>query len=132
MSTHENPQQVRSLNVLGTPLASCSTSPKTGWYRDGCCNTDDTDFGVHTVCARVTQEFLEFLLVLGNDLITPARQHGFPGLKQGNQWCVCAGSWYQAYLDGKACPVVLESTHQRTLQMVPLEALMQHSFAEEN
>jgi len=132
MSTDNNPRQERSLNVLGTPLATCSTSPVTGWYRDGCCNTDDTDFGVHTVCARVTQDFLEFLKIMGNDLITPARQHGFPGLKNGDQWCVCAGSWYQAYLEGKACSVVLEATHKRTLKVVPLEALMQHSYAIEN
>ena len=132
MSTQQAPTQIRSLNVLGTPLGSCSTSPKTGWYRDGCCKTDDTDFGVHTVCAKVTVPFLEFLQEMGNDLLTPARQHGFPGLKHGDQWCVCAGSWYQAYLEGKACPIVLEATHQRTLQIVPLEALMQHSYAVEN
>ncbi len=78
------------LNVLGTPIQSCSRDPMTGWFRDGCCNTDERDRGSHTVCARVTREFLEFLRDRGNDLITPARQYGFPGLKPGDQWCVGA------------------------------------------
>ena len=90
------------LNVLGSPLQSCSTAPLTGWYRDGCCNTDDNDTGSHTVCARVTDDFLAFLQEQGNDLITPAMAHGFPGLKAGDQWCVCAPSWAQAYAVGKA------------------------------
>ena len=120
-----------SLNVLDLPLRSCSQTPKTGWFRDGCCNTDETDRGSHTVCARVSQEFLEYIAALGNDLITPAWQFGFPGLKPGDQWCVCAGSWFQAFRAGKACPVVLESTHQSALKIVPLEALMQHAIATE-
>ena len=120
-----------SLNVLGTPLQSCSSDPLTGWYRDGCCNTDDNDYGSHTVCAQVTEEFLEYIQGCGNDLITPAPQYGFPGLKPGNKWCVCAGSWYDAFQKGKACPIYLESTHARALRAVPLEALMMHAVGDE-
>jgi uncharacterized protein (DUF2237 family) len=119
------------LNVIGSPLVACSHDPVTGWFRDGCCNTDDNDVGSHTVCARVNMDFLEYIALMGNDLITPMPQFGFPGLKDGDQWCVCAASWRQAHLSGKGCPVVLESTHASALQFVPLEELMQHSFAEE-
>ena len=119
------------LNVLGTPLLACSHSPVTGWYRDGCCNTDPTDTGSHTVCAQVTEDFLEYLKLLGNDLMTPAPAAGFPGLKDGDCWCICAQSWGQAFAAGRACPVALESTHAKALQSVPLEALMAHTLAEE-
>ena len=119
------------LNVLGTPIQVCSLEPKTGWLRDGCCNTDASDVGSHTVCAHVTQEFLEHLREHGNDLITPAMQFGFPGLKDGDQWCVCAASWRQAHAMGKGCPVVLESTHAGALSIVPLEELMEHALAHE-
>lgn len=119
------------LNVLGTPLQACSHSPLTGWFRDGCCNTDPSDTGSHTVCAHVTTEFLEYLLMLGNDLMTPVLAAGFPGLKAGDCWCVCAVSWGQAFAAGKACPVALESTHAKTLQSVPLESMMAHAMAEE-
>jgi uncharacterized protein len=117
-----------SLNVLGTPLKACSLDPKTGWYRDGCCNTDDHDLGSHTVCAQVTDDFLEVLAEHGNDLRTPALEHGFRGLKAGDCWCVCAASWMAAYKQGRACPVDLESTHKKALAVVPLEALMEHAF----
>ena len=120
-----------SLNVLGMPLKPCSTSPLTGWYRDGCCNTDKSDRGSHTVCAKVTQDFLEFLQEQGNDLITPAPQFQFPGLKDGDQWCVCAASWKRAYHEGKACKIILESTHFSALRIVPLEHLMEYSLADE-
>ena len=119
------------INVLGTPLLACSLDPKTGWYRDGCCNTDDDDLGSHTVCARVTDAFLEFIQMQGNDLITPHPEFGFPGLKSGDQWCVCAASWRQAYLAGVACPVILESTHAAALESVKLEELMEHALAVE-
>ena len=119
------------LNVLGTPLKACSHSPLTGWYRDGCCNTDATDTGSHTVCAQVTEEFLEYIKLLGNDLMTPAPAAGFPGLKEGDCWCVCAVSWGQAFAAGQACPVDLESTHAKALQSVPLQELMAHAEAEE-
>lgn len=121
----------RSLNVLGLPLAPCSHDPKTGWFRDGCCNTDANDRGSHTICARVTEEFLSYLAAQGNDLVTPVPQYQFPGLKPGDQWCVVARSWLQAYKAGVACPVVLESTHQSVLEVVPLEVLMAHSLAAE-
>lgn len=119
------------INVLGTPLLACSLDPKTGWYRDGCCNTDDDDMGSHTVCARVTDAFLEFIRMQGNDLITPNLGFGFPGLRPGDQWCVCAASWRQAYLAGVACPVILESTHAIALESVKLEELMEHALAVE-
>ena len=119
------------VNVLGTPLQSCSMDPRTGWFRDGCCNTDANDHGSHTVCAKVTQDFLEYLVVRGNDLITPRPEFGFPGLRPGDQWCVCAASWRQAHQVGKGCPVVLESTHEAALRIVPLEELMAHSLAHE-
>lgn len=119
------------LNVLGGPLVPCSRDPLTGWFRDGCCNTDDSDRGSHTVCAQVTLEFLVFLRAAGNDLITPTPAHGFPGLKPGDCWCVCAASWLDAFEAGVACPVILERTHARALRVVPLEALMQHALAEE-
>ena len=120
-----------SLNVLGGPLAPCSRDPLTGWFRDGCCNTDAADRGSHTVCARVTAEFLAFLQARGNDLVTPAPEHGFPGLKPGDRWCMCAGSWRQAFHAGVACPVFLESTHAKALRVVPLEELMVHAVGHE-
>jgi hypothetical protein len=116
------------INVLGTPLVPCSHAPLTGWYRDGHCNTNASDRGSHTVAAQVTEPFLEWLKLRGNDLITPAPEHGFPGLKTGDRWCVCAGSWYDAYRVGKACPVVLGATHATALQRVPLEALLEHAI----
>ena len=122
---------LRSLNVLGQPLQPCSHDPLTGWFRDGCCNTDDRDRGSHTVCAQVTQEFLEYLQAQGNDLLSPVPEARFPGLKPGDQWCIVARSWLQAYKAGVACPVVLESTHQAALQIVPLEALLAHAVAAE-
>ena len=120
-----------SVNVLGTPLRACSHDPETGWFRDGCCNTDERDQGSHTVCCRVTTEFLEFLREEGNDLITPMPRFRFPGLSDGDQWCVCAGSWARAYEAGRACPVVLESTHRRALEAVSLDHLLEHAIAAE-
>ncbi len=120
-----------SINVLGGPLVACSHSPTTGWFRDGCCNTDDRDRGSHTVCCRVTRPFLEFLRAHGNDLITPAPQYGFGGLTPGDQWCVCAGSWRAAFDADVACPVVLEATHQKALQAVDLDMLLAHAVAQE-
>ncbi len=122
---------MRSLNVLDQPLAPCSHKPRTGWLRDGCCNTDERDRGSHTVCAHLTAEFLEHLQARGNDLITPQPAYGFPGLKPGDQWCVVASSWLDAYRAGKACPVVLESTHRAALALIPLEALMAHAVGME-
>jgi hypothetical protein len=118
-------------NVLGGILSSCSHEPLTGWFRDGCCNTDARDHGSHTICARVTSEFLEFLRQTGNDLITPHPEFGFAGLVEGDQWCVCAASWRQAFKEGKACSVHLESTHASALLIVPIEELMVHAIAAE-
>lgn len=114
-------------NVLGGKLQNCSDDPLTGFYRDGCCNSGPEDTGMHVVCARVTSEFLEFARGQGNDLITPMPQFGFPGLKPGDQWCVCAATWRQAYEAGVAPPVVLEATHEETLAVVPLAALKENA-----
>ena len=112
-------------NVLGGSLVPCSTEPLTGFFRDGCCNTGPVDVGLHVVCARVTRAFLEFARKQGNDLVTPAPHYGFPGLKPGDRWCVCAGTWRQAYEAGLAPPVVLAATHEETLAVVPLDVLKQ-------
>jgi uncharacterized protein (DUF2237 family) len=114
-------------NVLGGELEPCSFDPLTGWYRDGSCNTDDSDVGSHTICAVVTREFLEHQLRIGNDLVTPRPEFRFPGLRPGDRWCVTAANWLRAHLDGAACPVVLASTHERALEIVPLEVLESYS-----
>jgi hypothetical protein len=117
---------MKAKNVLGTSLADCSHDPKTGFFRDGCCNTDARDAGSHTVCTRVTARFLEYSFIRGNDLMTPRPEFGFPGLKPGDQWCVCASRWLEAYEAGAAAEVVLSATHERALEIVPLEALLAH------
>ena len=110
-------------NVLGTELRSCSCRPMTGWYRDGCCNTDSNDRGLHVVCCIISEAFLNFAKSKGNDLITPAPHFNFPGLKPGDRWCVCARTWLDAANNGVACPVNLEATHEESLQIIPLELL---------
>ncbi len=110
-------------NVLGGPLEPCGTDPLTGFYRDGCCATGPEDAGRHTICAVVTAEFLEHQRSIGNDLSTPAPLWGFPGLVPGDRWCVTAANWLRAYHAGRACFVVLASTNERALDVVPLEAL---------
>ena len=110
-------------NVLGEKLESCSENPITGWYRDGCCNTNDIDHGVHTVCAKVTTRFLEWAKKEGNDLITPHPEFGFPGLKEGDAWCVCAGTYAESIKAGIACPVYLKRTNEKTLNLIPIEKL---------
>ena len=117
-----------ALNVLGTELVPCSYDPLTGWYRDGCCHTDEHDHGSHVICCRVTVEFLNHQFEQGNDLITPRPEYRFKGLVPGNRWCVCALRWKQAYADGCAPPVVLESTHRRALDFVPLAWLQDHAW----
>ena len=117
-----------ALNVLGTPLQACSYDPLTGYFRDGCCNTREDDTGSHVVCARVTQAFLDFSRARGNDLVTPAPAWRFPGLKAGDRWCLCALRWKEAWEAGVAPPVVLEATHQRALDFVPLQALQAHAW----
>jgi uncharacterized protein (DUF2237 family) len=114
-------------NVLGGELIACSMDPVTGYYRTGCCENHGDDPGLHVVCCRVTAEFLEFEAANGNDLSTPAPQYGFPGLRPGDQWCVCAARWVEALAAGKACPVVLESTHVSALEYADLDDLRAHA-----
>jgi uncharacterized protein (DUF2237 family) len=116
------------LNVLGEPLKPCSTQPMTGFFRDGCCNTSDDDLGRHVVCVRVTREFLEFSRSRGNDLITPMTEYGFPGLEPGDQWCLCAARWQEAFQAGVAPRVVLESTHAAALQICRLADLKKYAL----
>lgn len=116
-------------NVLGETLQVCSLSPKTGFYRDGCCETGPQDMGVHVVCAEVTAEFLAFTKSRGNDLSTPAPMHNFPGLKEGDRWCLCASRWQEAKDAGVAPPIVLEATHEAALKYVALEVLQEHSLS---
>jgi uncharacterized protein (DUF2237 family) len=110
-------------NVLGGRLEPCSVEPRTGFYRDGCCNTGPEDLGLHVVCARMTAEFLEFSRRTGNDLSTAVPEFGFPGLKPGDRWCVCAGRWREAFEAGVAPRVVLSATHEEALAVVALDDL---------
>jgi uncharacterized protein (DUF2237 family) len=112
-----------SLNVFGEPLQSCSEEPLTGFYRDGCCNTSDADYGQHTVCVQVNQAFLEYSRFRGNDLTTPMDEFGFPGLKEGDRWCLCAVRWLEAYEHNMAPRVYLAGTHQRATEIIPLDLL---------
>lgn len=114
-------------NVLGGELVECGTDPITGFYRDGCCSTGPDDLGSHTVCAVVSAEFLEHQRRVGNDLSTPRPEYRFAGLRPGDRWCVVAARWLQAYEAGVAAPVVLAATHERALDVVPLEALREHA-----
>ena len=115
------------LNVVGGPLEPCGTDPMTGFFRDGCCSTGPQDVGRHTICAVVTTEFLEHQGAIGNDLSTPMPQYRFPGLAPGDRWCVTALNWFRAHADGFACPVVLASTHERALDVVPLDVLQKYA-----
>jgi uncharacterized protein len=114
-------------NVLGTDLEDCGSDPLTGFYRDGCCSTGAEDAGVHVVCARVTDEFLEFSKAQGNDLVTPVPAYGFPGLKAGERWCLCAARWKEAFDAGVAPPVVLPATHARALEWASIGELRAHA-----
>ena len=115
------------INVLGERLETCSNTPLTGFFRDGCCNTSDQDAGRHTVCAVMTRAFLDFSRSRGNDLATPNPAVGFPGLKAGDRWCLCAARWLEAYRNDCAPRVVLAATHRKTLELVPLAALKSHA-----
>ncbi|WP_416908363.1 MAG: DUF2237 family protein [Polymorphobacter sp.] len=115
-------------NVLGTTLQLCSTDPLTGWHRDGCCNTNAEDHGLHTVCAVLTAEFLTFSKASGNDLSTPRPEFGFPGLKPGDRWCLCAARWEEARRAGFAPDVILEATHEKTLEITALGHLQAHGI----
>jgi uncharacterized protein (DUF2237 family) len=118
---------VTDRNVLGGPLDECGTDPVTGFYRDGCCTSGPDDLGNHTVCAVVTGDFLEHQRRVGNDLSTPRPEYRFAGLRPGDRWCVVAARWLQAYEDGAACPVVLSSTNEKALAVVPLALLREHA-----
>jgi len=118
----------RARNVLGTALVPCSFDPLTGFYRDGCCHTDANDAGSHLICAKVTVGFLNHQMELGNDLITPRPEHRFRGLQPGDRWCVCALRWREALAAGHAPAVVLECTHERALEFVPLDVLQAHAL----
>jgi uncharacterized protein len=118
---------VNELNVLGETLEPCSTEPLTGYYRDGDCRCGPEDQGLHAVCAVMTEEFLAHQRAVGNDLVTPRPEWGFPGLAPGDRWCVVAVRWLQAYRDGAAAPVVMSSTNARALDVIPLDALNEHS-----
>lgn len=111
-------------NVLGGELATCSNNPKTGFFRNGCCDTNDADLGAHVVCAKVTDEFLTFSKQRGNDLSTPVPEYGFPGLKAGDHWCLCAARWKEARDAGVLIPVNMEATHERALEVIPFDELL--------
>jgi uncharacterized protein (DUF2237 family) len=114
-------------NVLGGELESCSLSPVTGFYRNGCCETGPEDTGMHTVCAVMTEAFLKFSLSMGNDLSTPRPEFDFPGLRPGDRWCLCAPRWKEALDAGVAPHIVLEATHEEVLAIAPLGVLKDHA-----
>jgi len=121
------PKTSTALNVLGTPLKNCSTSPMTGFFRNGCCDTHPQDVGSHTVCVIVTDGFLLFFKSRGNDLSTPMPEYHFPGLSAGDKWCLCAERWLEAYEAGCAPKVVLQATHEHALKTIPLKPLQEHA-----
>ena len=114
-------------NVLGGPLEACGVDPLTGFYRDGSCRTGPGDFGSHTICAVVSAEFLDFQQSIGNDLSSPAPEYDFPGLQAGDRWCVTTHAWLRAHEQGVAAFVVLAATHERALEIVPLDVLEQYA-----
>lgn len=114
-------------NVYGTELITCSVNPMTGYFRNGCCETGPQDLGTHTVCAVMTQEFLSYTKSRGNDLSTPMPAYNFPGLKPGDRWCLCASRWVEAYQAGAAPLLILEATHEKTLEYMSLEELQRFS-----
>jgi uncharacterized protein (DUF2237 family) len=118
-------------NLFGESLQLCCSQPKTGFYRDGFCHTGPEDAGIHVVCAMMTGDFLEFTKSRGNDLSTPMPAYGFPGLKAGDKWCLCAARWKEALEAGVAPPVVLEATHEKALEIVGMDELLAHAFRQE-
>ena len=117
-----------SRNVFGDPLQACSLAPKTGFYRNGCCDTGPEDIGSHTVCVEVTDEFLQFSRMRGNDLSTPQPEFGFPGLKPGDRWCLCAPRWQEAFDENRAPRVILRATHSGALEHCSLTDLKRHAI----
>ena len=118
----------RQRNVFGEPLEPCSMHPMTGFYRTGCCDTGPEDVGMHTVCVEVTAEFLAFSKARGNDLSTPLPEFGFPGLEPGDRWCLCALRWKEAFEAGQAPRVILQATHEATLEVISLADLKRHAL----
>jgi uncharacterized protein (DUF2237 family) len=116
------------MNIFGQPVITCSVAPLTGYFRDGCCNTDETDLGSHTVCIVVTEKFLRFSFKVGNDLSTPLPEYNFQGLKPGDRWCLCAERFLEAYNNDAAPKVVMEATNESALEIVSMEILLQHAF----
>ena len=127
MGSHDDRADPAARNVLGTPLQVCGLEPATGFFRTGCCETGPDDLGRHVVCAVMTQPFLDPTVARGNDLVTPRPEWGFPGLRPGDRWCLCASRWLEADEAGVAPPVVLEATHEAALEIVPLDRLRAHS-----
>ena len=115
-------------NIFGDPLIVCSHNPLTGYFRNGCCDTDDTDLGIHTVCIVATEEFLTFSKDAGNDLTTPLPGFGFDGVKPGDKWCLCALRWKEAFQNNSAPMVVLEATNEKTLDVIPMEDLISYAY----
>ncbi len=115
-------------NIFGQPLIECSTTPLTGYFRDGCCNTDNADLGIHTVCIVATEEFLEFSKLAGNDLSTPMPEWSFPGVKAGDKWCLCAERFKQAHENNAAPKVLLEATNEKTLEIIEIDVLVKHAY----
>ena len=128
MGSDAGPERPAERNVLGGALEPCSLSPRTGFFRDGCCNTSAADVGSHTVCVQVTREFLEFSRFRGNDLSTPRPEFQFPGLKPGDRWCLCAARWQEALHAGRAPHVVLNACHEQALDIVRLDDLKRHAI----
>ena len=124
-------EREEDVNVVGGALLPCGTEPLTGFYRDGCCATGPEDVGSHTVCAVMTDEFLAFSRLAGNDLSTPRPEWGFPGLQSGDRWCVCADRWLESHRAGVAPPVVLGATHARALEVIPIGTLTARAAAPE-
>lgn len=118
----------KSVNVFDEPLADCGHDPVTGYFRDGCCNTSGRDAGSHTVCTVLTQSFLEFSRTRGNDLITARPEYDFPGLKEGDSWCLCAARWLESHQQGQAPRVRLQATHKRALEVVGLDVLLPYAL----
>jgi len=117
-------------NIFGEPLITCSDDPMTGYFRNGCCDTDKTDIGMHTVCVIVNKDFLIFSKAVGNDLITPIPQYGFKGLKEGDKWCLCALRWKEALANNVAPQVILEATNEKTLDVINIKDLIKYSHKE--
>ncbi len=127
MTDNTPPGQDDNINVFDEQIEPCSSDPVTGFYRDGCCNTGKGDHGSHTVCVMLTDEFLQFSKSKGNDLTTPMPAYGFPGLKEGDRWCLCASRWLEAQQANAAPRVYLRSTHKKALEIIPMSVLKTHA-----